>query len=204
MASESQQLGRPREFVPEEVVATALELFWANGYGEVSVSDLEKSTGVVRTSLYNHFGNKRGLFDAVLDEYLAFVYLGIETSLTNASAGLDDIHGFLDEIKTLFLKGTPGCLMLNSMADIGSEDTSVVERGTRYIGVLTEAFCAVLARAERLGEIAISGRESSVADQLVLVLLGLNLAARIGIDKDRLQELFAAGHAFVDSLRIDS
>ncbi|MBX4421694.1 TetR/AcrR family transcriptional regulator, partial [Mycobacterium tuberculosis] len=41
-------------------------LFWRHGFGEVSVTDIEKETGVGRSSIYHAFGSMRGRFDAAV------------------------------------------------------------------------------------------------------------------------------------------
>ncbi len=181
-------------------MASAQKTFWARGYGGVSITDLEKSTGLVRTSLYNAYGSKRGLFDAALDHYLKGLFDAIGEQLTTATGGLDDIHAFLDGLESNFASGIPGCFMVNSMVEFGDTDPAVAERARRYIDPLTEGFRATLRRADRLGELSPAAPPAATADALVLETLGLNLAARFGLDPDRLAELFAAAHATVRSL----
>jgi tetracycline repressor-like protein len=55
-------VGRPREFDPDEVLETAMELFWEHGFDGVSISDLTDATGINRRSLYAAFGSKEELF----------------------------------------------------------------------------------------------------------------------------------------------
>lgn len=121
--------GRPREFQPSEVAQSALQAFWAGGFHEVSVPDLEDATGVVRTSLYNTFGNKRGLFDAALEAYLGQLFADIDSMLTEATGGLDDIHRFLDTLEGWHLSGIPGCFMINSMVEFADRDPQITTRG---------------------------------------------------------------------------
>ncbi len=192
--------GRPREFRDQDAVASALETFWARGYAGVSITDLEESTGVVRTSLYNAFNSKRGLFDAALDCYLSRLVEAIDQQLTTATSGLDDVHAFLDGLESNFAAGVPGCFMVNSMIEFGDADRAVAERAHRYIETLTRGFRAALGRACEHGEVSPATPLAAIADALVLETLGLNLAARFGLADDRLAELFAGAHATVRSL----
>lgn len=61
--------GRPRNFDPEAAALAAVEVFWQNGYDGASLEDLTAALGINRPSLYNAFGDKRGLFLAALDAY---------------------------------------------------------------------------------------------------------------------------------------
>lgn len=51
----------------EKITETALELFSRHGYGGVSVRDIARAVGIRESSLYNHFENKRAIFDEIVD-----------------------------------------------------------------------------------------------------------------------------------------
>ena len=51
----------------EKIVETALELFSRQGYDGVSVRDIARAVGIRESSLYNHFENKRAIFDGIVD-----------------------------------------------------------------------------------------------------------------------------------------
>jgi TetR/AcrR family transcriptional repressor of nem operon len=192
--------GRPREFQPSEVAQSALEAFWAGGFHEVSVPDLEEATGVVRTSLYNTFGNKRGLFDAALEAYLGQLFAEIDSMLTEATGGLDDIHGFLDTLEGWHLSGIPGCFMINSMVEFADRDPEITTRGGVYLDKLRDGLRAALVRAHANGEVPDSAALDSEADRLLLQTIGLNTAARSGLHTDRLRALYRSAHDAVTSL----
>jgi AcrR family transcriptional regulator len=56
------------------LIDTARALFAEHGYAQVSAEQIVSAAGVTRGALHHHFGDKRGLFIAVLDE--------LETELT--------------------------------------------------------------------------------------------------------------------------
>lgn len=201
--SRNRSAGRPREFEPAVVARKALDVFWANGFDDVSVPDLEKATGVVRTSLYNTFGNKRGLFDAALGTYLADLFIEIDSILTNATGGLEDIHLFLDTLESWHVSGIPGCFMINSMIEFADRDQDITSRGGSYLDKLQDGLHAALTRARGNGELRDSGSVNSAADRLLLQTIGLNMAARTGLDSDRLRALYRSAHDAVNSLGKD-
>lgn len=51
----------------EKIVEIALELFSQRGYDGVSVRDIAQAVGIRESSLYNHFKNKRAIFDSIVD-----------------------------------------------------------------------------------------------------------------------------------------
>lgn len=63
-------MGRPRNFIEDEVVDSAARIFGRLGYTACSIDDLVEATGLQRGSLYKVFGSKRGLFEKVLEKSL--------------------------------------------------------------------------------------------------------------------------------------
>jgi AcrR family transcriptional regulator len=61
--------GRPRSFDREAALEQALLTFWERGYDATSVTDLTNSLGIGAPSLYAAFGDKRKLFDEVVQRY---------------------------------------------------------------------------------------------------------------------------------------
>src|SRR5215467_9445236 len=58
-----------KQFDRGQVLDRAMALFWSRGYEATSIRDLVKATGINRGSIYGTFGDKKGLFLAVLDHY---------------------------------------------------------------------------------------------------------------------------------------
>ncbi len=56
----------------EKILATALELFSQNGYAGTNVRELTASLGLVKSSLYKHFESKEAIWNALLDEMIAY------------------------------------------------------------------------------------------------------------------------------------
>ena len=67
--NKSSARGRPRQFNPDEAVATAQRLFHEKGYDALSVADLTKALGINPPSFYAAFGSKAGLYARILDRY---------------------------------------------------------------------------------------------------------------------------------------
>ncbi|MEM9362970.1 MAG: helix-turn-helix domain-containing protein [Bacteroidota bacterium] len=52
----------------ESILNVALELFAIHGYTAVSTSKIAKEAGVSEGLIFRHFGNKKGLLDAILNQ----------------------------------------------------------------------------------------------------------------------------------------
>ncbi|MBM7115276.1 TetR family transcriptional regulator [Archangium primigenium] len=50
------------------IQSQALKLFAARGYDAIGVQEICEASGITKPTLYHHFGNKRGLLDALLHE----------------------------------------------------------------------------------------------------------------------------------------
>ena len=56
-------------FDPEEILDRAMDVFWEKGFEATSLPDIERATGLNRSSLYNTFGSMRDVYYAALDGY---------------------------------------------------------------------------------------------------------------------------------------
>src|ERR1700761_2872773 len=61
--------GRPRSFCTDTALDRAMTVFWRKGYEGASLAELTEAMGINPPSLYAAFGNKEGLFRAVLERY---------------------------------------------------------------------------------------------------------------------------------------
>ena len=56
----------------ERILATALELFSQNGYAGTNIRELTAALGLVKSSMYKHFASKEDIWNALLDEMIAY------------------------------------------------------------------------------------------------------------------------------------
>ena len=52
----------------EKIITAALTLFANNGFNAVSTSKIAKSAGVSEGLIFRHFGNKKGLLNAIMED----------------------------------------------------------------------------------------------------------------------------------------
>lgn len=56
----------------ERILETALEMFSRNGYAGTNVRELTAALGLVKSSLYKHFESKEAIWNALLDQMIAY------------------------------------------------------------------------------------------------------------------------------------
>ena len=56
----------------ERILATALDMFSQNGYAGTNIRELTASLGLVKSSMYRHFGSKEEIWNTLLDEMIAY------------------------------------------------------------------------------------------------------------------------------------
>ena len=176
-------VGRPRGFDPDQVVESAGDLFWERGYEMTSIGELEKKTGLDRSSLYHAFGNKHAVFEAALECYVAVNLEARLASMREGQAGLETVIGFFTGMAATFRsdpRAGRGCLMVNSVAELGSRDRQVLRAAVAYRDKFREAFATALRRAVGRGELD-RDRTRMRAELLTATAMGLFLTARIDL-----------------------
>ena len=187
--------GRPPSFDADAVVAEAVNVFWRCGYQAASLAQLEHELGVNRSTLYNSFGGKEGLFQAAVEAYLAGVESELLGPLRDGNRGIDDLIDFLERQRLpLTDPDLPaGCLLVNAMV------TGDAPEATRqYVQNFRDSIEVALQRAAELGEVSSQDRPAQTSTFLSAVL-GTNLAAKSGIPVAVLHELIDGLSATVRS-----
>ncbi|WP_319636749.1 TetR/AcrR family transcriptional regulator [Paraburkholderia caribensis] len=87
------------------------------------MKDLTGKTGLTAASLYNAYGDKRGLFRAALDRYVS-ESIGNRIRRCEALPPLEAIHSFFDEIlrRSLNDRQHKGCMLVNSALEMAPHD----------------------------------------------------------------------------------
>jgi AcrR family transcriptional regulator len=182
-------VGRPREFEPDTVLETAMELFWEHGFDGVSISDLTAAAGINRRSLYAEFGSKEQLFSLAVQRYMNGPAGYIAEALRQPTAwdvAAAMVHGAADANTA---ESRPrGCLLVHGALAAG-EDAEVVR-----LDLAQQRKGSVEALARRFAKAQASGEIPDV-DNLLLsrwvnaICQGIAIQARSGATRHDLHEL---------------
>ena len=189
--------GRPSQYNHKAVLASAMNLFWRNGYGGTSLSDIEAEVGINRSTLYASFNGKTGLYVAAVDEYINAMEELLVRPLIEGTQGLEDLVDFVESLSARLADpaNPDGCLIVNAM---GSGDPP--ESMDRYMANLRDGFHAGLARAVERGEIAAGGLDEK-ASSLLSSAIGLNVVSKAGGEPEELVRLCRGVASMIDEWR---
>lgn len=167
-----------------------MELFWARGYHATSIQDLVDQLGVNRQSLYDTFGGKDELFQAVLERYRELQGVPLRRSLEREGPVGEVLREFFDAaIANLMKNDGKGCLMANTTTELALHDEGIFKVCSGNIRQLEAAFSGLLARAQQNGEIDKDRSVVQLARFLVNTMNGLAVTAKATRDRKMLKDV---------------
>jgi AcrR family transcriptional regulator len=135
----------------ESILACAKEVFAQHSYREASTKLLAEASGITEPMLYKHFGNKQGLFLAVLNHYIdQFMQQWQQRVIQHTKQGLQvalaevamDYHAVVKADPDV-----PRVIWQGSAA--GADDPAFAEATGRYIMSVYQVFRSVVSRAQK-------------------------------------------------------
>ncbi|MEP2978947.1 MAG: TetR/AcrR family transcriptional regulator [Lentilitoribacter sp.] len=117
----------------EKFLAIARALFAEEGYAGTSTLEIVKAAGVTRGALYHHFGDKQGLFRAVIEHEAALVADDINSkSINSKTAQQALLDGSLAYFNAMAVEGRAELLLIEGPAVLGFEAMAEIDQ--RYGG----------------------------------------------------------------------
>ena len=165
------QRGRRPGFERDAVVSAAVDAFWSKGFTATTLSDLEQATGVDRSTLYNSFDGKDGLYRAATAAYVDRFEHELFEPLFAGSDGIADIILFIDRLDNMYRASTNtrGCLIVNGIASGADHEAT-----DRYLHSLKDGLRTALERAAAAGDTDPS-KTAQRSQLLSAAIIGINL-----------------------------
>ena len=170
------QMARPRTFSTDNAVQAAGAVFWAKGYRDTAIADLERATGLNRSSLYGAFGTKQAIFGQALQWYLRSFIGPRLAPMERPDAGPGDIERFFAGLAVFFRtdgQASRGCLMINTIAEDEGRGTLLGPQAQAFRDRLSAAFANAMAGQHQPGVV------SQRPQLLTTATFGIWLTARI-------------------------
>jgi AcrR family transcriptional regulator len=173
--------GRPRNFCTETVLDRAMTVFWRKGYEGASLADLTEAMGINPPSLYAAFGNKEGLFRAVLERYdgrrkeLMDRVLAAPDAKSVARLFLEGVAEFAADTSG---RNPPGCLLVQS--GLSCSDDDIPEALAQHRAEKERALCERFERDRKEGNLPKSADPATLARYLSAMANGLCVQAAAG------------------------
>lgn len=137
-------MARRPQYDVDEVLTEATQIFLEHGYNGAVMDEIIARTGFNRRGFYLEFGSKQAFLYKVLEHYNTNVLQQVLMHLQN-NRGLDSIRCFFSGYVTL-IKGK-GCLLVNSITELGFDDKHVRSIGRHYVDQLEIGFIGCLEKA---------------------------------------------------------
>lgn len=184
------QRGRPREFDVEDALDKAIDVFWKQGYGGTSLSDLTEAMGISRPSLYSAFGNKEETFKAAVERYARIDMAYVDDALSEPTA-YETVSRYLrDNADAVTTPGKPaGCLSIQGGLSASPEDDRVIRYLADRRADGEARFADRFARAIADGDLPASEDAADLAKYVSTVSAGLAVQAAAGVSRAELHRV---------------
>jgi len=171
-------MARSKEYIEDEVINKAMQLFWQNGYDATSVRMLEKGMGINQFSIYASFKNKQGVFLESIKCYKKKIKEELLDELDESTEGIEAIkqyfYNFIDFSKNNNLSN--GCLLTNTANELGQNGDKLI---MSEIKVFTTKINNTFIKKLKLNPKDDDKTITKQANYLVIALQGLSVASKV-------------------------
>jgi len=181
-------MARPIGYNPEEVLKSAMQVFWEQGYDNTSIQDIVVVTGLKPGSLYNVYVNKEGLFEAVLDLYASQALRVAKEVLLDGDDGLKNIEKFLHEVvlSSISNEKTNGCLMVKTLLIVSHKDAKIQTYITKVFQEVERYIVTVLQSCKEKGQISVD--PDDFARLIIITMYGAHVYSKTNKDEKALTQ----------------
>jgi len=181
---------RAKEFEPEEVADSAMQVFWQRGYAATSIQDLVEGTGLSRSSLYNAFESKNGLYQQALRRYHQLTEINVAL-LSRPEPAPALVRQLLmriveDEMGDARQRG---CLVANATLELAGQDPAVAALVSQNFQRLEKALEQLLIRGQQEGEMAPEKNPRALARFFVSTIQGMRVLSKGSAPEERRERL---------------
>jgi TetR/AcrR family transcriptional repressor of nem operon len=194
-------MARSKEFDPDAVLQSALELFWQRGYEATSMADLVEHLGIGRASIYATFGNKRDLYLKALDRYGQSQNPLLLRELSQPGPALPAVRTVVRRFAAEAMddaRRAAGCFITNTAAELAPHDTAAARRVELSWEHVETLLHSALVRAQAQGELPEERDPRALARMLLVLMQGLRVVGKASSDPARVRDAAEQALALLD------
>ena len=173
---------RSRSYDEGQVLTGAMHAFRRSGYSGISIPELEVATGLSAGSIYNSFGDKRGIFLAAFAHYLKAVLDRRISTFAKPANGLSGLRQLFLSLLREPNGETFGCLITNSAIEFGSDDVVSEQTVRKGFEILQRLFVDRLAAAKTANRLRGDVDPNIGAVRLLALYQGVLVLIRAGYE----------------------
>ena len=183
-------MARRKEFDPDQALAKAMAVFWRLGYENTSLELLLREMGIAKQSLYDTYGDKRGLYMKALAYYRRQTNDGLR-ELFDAGRPVKEVFakllfGLSAESKH---EHERGCLLLSANLERDTSDATLAEFLRDNQAEVEGIFREALLRARKAGELSRNADTKALARFFTVTIQGMRAMARLRSDRKSLEQV---------------
>jgi TetR/AcrR family transcriptional repressor of nem operon len=191
---------KAKQFDEAEVLKAAQQVFCEKGYNGTSMDDLVQATGLSRSSIYDTFGDKHGLFLKTLNQYCTSEMGDMEQLLSKTDSPRKKIRLIFDDLvkKILTDKEQKGCLLINVTMEMSCVDKTVSTMAMDNMEGIEQLFQSLVKEGQASGEIARKFPPRVLSRHLYNSLMGLRVTGKNRPEADALKEVVKVALSILD------
>ncbi|UPK70257.1 TetR/AcrR family transcriptional regulator [Chitinophaga filiformis] len=191
---------KAKRFDELEVLRKAERVFNEKGYNGTSMDDLVQATGLSRSSIYDTFGDKHGLFLKALGNYQDAQNNAMEELLSKTNSYKKKIRTVFDYMINDIVtdKARKGCMMVNANMELNSVDKEVAQMALTTMEDMEQQFYMWIKEGQATGEISKKFPAKALARNLYNNIMGLRVTGRNRPDYDALREMIKITLSLLD------
>lgn len=182
---------KTKQFNEADVLQKARSVFWKKGYNGTSMDELVKATGLSRSSIYDTFGDKHGLYVKALKDYKKLQHEQLVAAIpANLSPRKKIEWVFKNNLaQALEDRQRKGCFMLNTATEMGNVDGCINRIVCDNMCAMEELFYGLIKEGQVNNEITNRFSTKALARHLLSSFNGLTITGQTRPDKSTLEDI---------------
>lgn len=190
---------RKKEFDPDKALAKAMTTFWRLGYENTSLDLLLREMGIAKQSLYDTFGDKRGLYMKALAYYRRKTNDDLRRMFSTTRPAKEAFAKILFSLSSQSNeRHEQGCLLLSANLERDTRDAALAEFLRDNQAEVEEIFGDALLRAKKTGELSRDTDPKALARFFIATIQGMRAMARLRSDRKSLEQVARVALAALD------
>jgi TetR/AcrR family transcriptional regulator, transcriptional repressor for nem operon len=191
---------KTKQFDEAAVLDKARDVFWKQGYNGSSMEELVKATGLSRSSIYDSFGDKHGLFTKTLEHYRQAQQQLMQEGMPPGFSARKRIGWLFQNniAESLGDRQRKGCFILNSTTELANMDNSINKFVVSNMAAMEELLYKWVKEGQADGSISKKFGARALARNLYSSFNGLKVVGQTKPDKAALDEIMKVALSVLD------